>query len=188
MSLIQPESTRYNFSPRTNTVETILPSPKQQNLQQEEVIKEARVEATEEEEITFDARKGSLHAVTAGWIAGAIVLSLLINWQWSLFLFPIVFFCMGFVVIPLWLCLLWPLYKSVPQGSILWNPAICTLCGVFLPPLFLAMGNVLICWANRTPIQTDWPYLLLIPMMVTGGVTCFVGSSNRDYYRFEWWY
>ncbi len=68
------------------------------------------------------------------------------------------------LILPVWLCLLWPLYVSVPYRSPLWRPYICIPCGV------AAGGILLIEFFPFFVHALLHPYFYVGPLV--GGVTC----------------
>ena len=74
-------------------------------------------------------------------------------------------------VIPVWLCILWPLYVLVPFSSVLWRPYFCIPCGT--------IAGALILWLVvpsffELPLH---PYFYVAPFV--GTVTCAVGCTLK---------
>ncbi len=125
-----------------------------------------------------DALIYSFISALAGWAAGVVAILLYFAVQFGVDLFrhtdgvnlfgfmALVGFFSGFVVMLVWLCLLWPLYTLVPNGSVLWRPAVCVTCGV-------AVGGLLAVAWDAAEKQGLWNLLSAAPLI--GGVTCAVG-------------
>jgi hypothetical protein len=114
---------------------------------------------------------GSFLATLIGWSIGAAC------WLvWA----PIAFFYMGFVILPLWLVVLLPLYLFLPRESILWHTR-------FALPVGAAAGGLLVAafFAVTGAWQEENLFFLLYVLTgaITGGTACYAATKNVSSYR-----
>ncbi|MBB6052135.1 hypothetical protein [Armatimonas rosea] len=114
---------------------------------------------------------GSFLATLIGWSVGAAC------WLvWA----PIAFFYMGFVILPLWLLVLLPLYLFLPRESFLWQAR-------FALPLGAAAGGLLV--AALLAVTGAWKEVNLFFLLdaltgaITGGTACYAATKNVSRYR-----
>nr|WP_309692746.1 hypothetical protein [Armatimonas sp.] len=114
---------------------------------------------------------GSFLATLIGWSVGAAC------WLvWA----PIAFFYMGFVILPLWLVVLMPLYLFLPRESILWQARFATPLGAIAGSLLVAGFFALMgAWMDRS-----MPFLLYaLNGAITGGTACYAATKNVSRHR-----
>jgi hypothetical protein len=135
--------------------------------------------------------KSSLLSALAGWLAGAIAFPLAELIQPSymlngvpqrlplseLFGLPIIAaFYSAPIILLVWLCVLWPMYRLVPRDSLLWRPALCIVSGALV-----GAGLYYICGRYLLGFGAD--FARSIPQLavgaVVGAVTCAVGVSLK---------
>ncbi len=114
---------------------------------------------------------GSFLATLIGWSVGAAC------WLvWA----PIAFVCMGFVILPLWLVVLMPLYLFLPRESVLWQAHLAT-------PLGAAAGGLLVvAFFALTGAWKDGSMFFLLYALngaTTGGTACYAATKNVSRYR-----
>ena len=114
---------------------------------------------------------GSFLATLIGWSVGAAC------WLvWA----PIAFFYMGFVILPLWLVVLMPLYLFLPRESALWQAR-------FATPLGAAAGGLLV--VGLFALTGAWKEdnlffgLYALTGAITGGTACYAATKNVSRYR-----
>ncbi|WP_309717110.1 hypothetical protein [Armatimonas sp.] len=119
---------------------------------------------------TLRAVGGSFLATLIGWSVGAAC------WLvWT----PIAFLYMGFVILPLWLVVLMPLYLFLPRESVLWQVR-------FAAPLGVIAGTLLV--AGFVALMGPWMHgqsflHYALTGAITGGTACYAATKNVSSYR-----
>jgi hypothetical protein len=87
---------------------------------------------------------------------------------------------MAYVVVPVWLLLLIPLYLFVPASSALWRLPVCSACGVVAGLVIVGL------WFGGIPgvagvAPEAWSFYVIAA--IVGGVTCFIGALTRRVFK-----
>ena len=87
---------------------------------------------------------------------------------------------MAYMVVPVWLFLLIPLYLFVPASSVLWRLPICSACGVLAGLVIVGL------WFQGIPgvggiAPEAWSFYLIAA--IVGGVTCFTGALTKRVFK-----
>jgi hypothetical protein len=150
---------------------------------------------------------GSFLSTCVGWLIAALVASVIVSQRiesgfWRNLPFSII--ALGYVVLPVWLLVLLPLYLLVPRTSKLWRTPICTAIGAASGPL-ITLGFVFALWLYTKAVSGEllifqgtyvaWAEVsgksveILSTLDVTalevvfGGVTCCLAAATAHYFR-----
>lgn len=118
----------------------------------------------------------SLISAAAGWVAGLVAFTfhfLVTVGKSSLSATPALAAISGVAIFLVWLCLLWPLYISVPFRSALWRPLVCIPLGALAGGLILLAFFILLFPGENPLLMFSLPFLYIGPII--GAVTCAVG-------------
>ena len=127
--------------------------------------------------------RGSFFSAFMGWllvVLPAFLFSLFVP-AGPVFVFYYAVVC-ALIVLPLWLVVLWPLYRWVPRRSPLWSCPVCTLCGLAGGTLIAAL---ILGLPRPLPFLENF-FCALFGCLLLGGLlgaaTCLCGSLTAVYF------